>query len=66
MVDNLDLIEGSDGWAASWPRRGLGQRQHRLGIRQERRNSIPSMRTWCGMMESADITRDCQNMMYNA
>ena len=52
MVDNLDLIEGSDGWAASWPRRGLGQRQHRLGIRQERRNSIPSMRTGCGMMES--------------
>ena len=50
MVDNLDLVEGSDGWACQ-PRRGRGQRQQRLVIRRERRNAIHSMRKECGMME---------------
>ena len=51
MVNNLDLVEGSDGWAFR-PRRGRGQRQQRLVIRRERRNAIPSTRKECGMMES--------------
>ena len=49
MVDTLNLIVGSDGWA-SRPRRGRGQRQHRVGILRERRNAIPSMRKECGML----------------
>ena len=53
MVDNLDLTEGSNGWA-SRPGRGWGrgQRQHRLEIRRERRNAIPLSRKECGLMEN--------------
>ena len=51
MVDNQDLIKGSDGWAYR-PRRGRGQRQHSLGIRRERCPGIPSTKTGCGMIEN--------------
>ena len=54
MVDNLDLLEGSDGWAGP-PGRDEAQRQQRLGTRRERCNAVPSTRKGFILTENADI-----------